>query len=246
MMQQRWMLIILVMAATLPHSVQAQVYPRWFLFQGEIPSTRIAVGYVMPAWHPDSAAQYAFRYGCTTYAMHKHCSVIGGEIFWATEGGTAWMGSDITVEYDTALAEQIQEEFCILDTYHDAKKTITLGGDSTIGLDKTMKTKIAIGSVPMPDWVETLPSKPGTIFAVGAAQEYYYETSSWARAEHIARLALARQIGTQVAGRQKQNEIEGQDLRHDIFAAELREIRVVARWRDVNKKIFYVLVSMQQ
>ena len=242
----RWIFIIAVIAAVNPFGAQAQVYPRWFLYQGEIRSPRIGVGFVQPALRPDSAARYAFRLGCTEYAMHNYCSVVGGETFWATEGGTAWMGSDITVRYDTSLAERVQREFRILDAYHDKKKTITLAGDSAVELDNAMRANIPVASIRMPVWVETLPSTPKTVFAVGAAQEYFYETSSWELAERIARLALARQIGTQVAGRQKLDEREGEDLRHDEFAAELRDIRVIARWRDLKKKIFYVLVAMPQ
>ncbi len=240
------MYCIAVIASIYPCRAQAQTYPRWFLYQGEIQSARIGVGYVQPARIPDSAARYAFRLGCTAYAMYASCSVIGGETFWSTEGGNAWMGSDISVRYDTLLSERIQGEFRILDAYHDKKKTITLAGDSTIELSNAMRAKIFIGSVRMPAWVEALPSKPKTDFAVGTAQEYYYETSSWELAERTARLALARQVGTQVVGRQKLDEKEGQDLRHNDFAAELRNIRVVARWRDLKKKIFYVLVSMPQ
>lgn len=233
-------------AAALQGIAQAQTYPRWFLFQGELPSTKIGVGYVQPAMHRDSASMYAFRKGCTAYAMHHHCSVIGGELFWSTEGGNAWLGSDITVTYDTSLAEHAERAFRLLATYHDARKTITLAGDSTLAIDDAQKAEVAVASVPMPVWVETLPSSPHMAYGVGAAQEYYYEKSSWELAERIARLTLARQIGTQVAGLQKLDASEGHDLRHDVFAAELTDIRVIARWRDVKKKIFYVLVAMPQ
>jgi hypothetical protein len=140
----------------------------------------------------------------------------------------------------------MESEFRLLATYHDAKKTITLAGDSTLCLDEALTETVPVGAIPMPAWVESLPSKAHTAFGVGAAQEYYYETSSWELAERIARLTLARQIGTQVAGLSKLDEKEGHDLRHDVFAAELNEVRVIARWRDVKKKIFYVLVAMPQ
>jgi hypothetical protein len=246
MVKLRSILVLLVCAAALPFCAEGQTYPRWFLYQGEIPSDRIGVGYVIPAMRRDSAARYAFRLGCTEYAMHRGLSITGGEIFWSTEGGNAWMGSDISVSFDTTLADRAQGDFCVLDTYHDANKTITLAGDSSVRVDNALRTVVAVRTIGMPAWVETLPSAPRTLFAVGAAQEYYYETSSWELAERIARLTLARQIGTTVAGLQKMDEWEGQDLRHDEFTAELRNIRVVARWRDLRKKIFYVLLSMPQ
>jgi hypothetical protein len=246
MAMYRWMIALCVCCAALPCSAQGQSYPRWFLYQGEIASYRIGVGYVQPALHPDSASMYAFRLGCTEYAMHRRLSIAGGEIFWSTEGGTAWMGSDITVRYDTSIADRVQSEFRVLDTYHDAKKTITLAGDASVTIDDALKAVVPVGSIRMPDWVETLPSDARMRYAVGAAQEYYYETSSWELAERIARLTLARQIGTKVSARQTLDEIEGQDLRHDEFAADLHDIRVIARWRDVQKKIFYVLIAMPQ
>ncbi len=236
--------VFLVCVTALSSVALAQAYPRWFLFQGEIGSNRVGAGYVQPAFRPDSASMYAFRRGCTAYAMHTHLSIAGGEVFWSTEGGNAWMGSDICVTYDTTAAERAQGEFVMLDTYHDRKKTITLAGDPSIALGEAMKARIPIASVGMPEWVETLPTAPRTVFAVGAAEEYYYETSSWELAERIARLGLARQVGTRVEALMKLDTSEGHDIRHDEFEAELADIRVVARWRDVRKKIFYVLVSM--
>lgn len=242
----RSIVFLFVCAAALHTSAKAQTYPRWFLYPGEIRSARVAAGFVQPALNPDSASMYAFRRGCTAYAMHKRLVVEGGEIFWSTEGGNAWMGSDISAVYDTSLAERAESEFRLLATYHDKNKIITLAGDSSVVLDEAMRTPVPIGTLQMPVWVETLPNEPRTVFAVGQSEEYYYETSSWELAERIARLALARQIGTRVLGLQKLDEVEGQDIRHDTFAAELHDIRVVARWRDVKKKIFYVLMAMPQ
>lgn len=222
----------------------SQVYPRWFLFQGEIPSNRIAVGYVRPSVYRDSSTSYAFRSGCTSYAMYRRISLSGSEAFWATEGGTAWMGSDIQISYDTSAADDAQKEFCVLDTYHDRVKTIVLAGDSGLTVDASMKAVIPVSSVQKPDWVETLPEHPQMVYAVGEAEEYFYETSSWELAEKIARLSMGRQIGTTVTGLQKLSDTEGQDVRHDVFRTVLHDVKVIARWRDLKKKIFYVLIEM--
>lgn len=234
-------LIVLMLAAA---SAYGQTYPRWFLFQGRIPGARIGVGFVRPSVFRDSSTAYAFRAGCTAYAMYRRMSISGSDAFWSTEGGTAWMGSDIGLSYDTSLAQDAQSGFRVLDAYHDKVKTIVLAGDSGLALSADMRKVISVSSIPMPEWVEKLPEASRTVFAVGEAEEYFYETSSWELAEKIARLSLARQMGIRVTSMQKLTDVEGQDVRNAAFSTELRDVRVVARWRDLRKKIFYVLISM--
>ncbi|MGE5314062.1 MAG: hypothetical protein ACM3Q4_05165 [Acidobacteriota bacterium] len=222
----------------------SQIYPRWFLFQGEIPSSRITVGFVRPSLYRDSSISYAFKAGCTSYGINRRLSITGREAFWATEGGTAWMGSDISLSYDSAAADNAQREFRVLDCYTDRVKTIVLAGESGMEIDQALKAPVPVASVRKPEWVEKLPSSPTMQYAVGQAEEYFYETSSWELAERIARLSLGRQMGTTVSGLQKLTEIEGQDVRHDEFSTVLYDVKVIARWRDLKKKIFYVLIGM--
>jgi hypothetical protein len=176
--------------------------------------------------------------------MNRRLSISGSEAFWSTEGGTAWMGSEIHLSYDTTVADDAQNEFCILDAFHDKVKTIVLAGDSGVAVEKAFRTIISVSTIQKPDWVETLPVSPRMMFAVGAAEEYFYETSSWELAEKIARLSLGRQIGTTVIGLQKLSDTEGQDIRNDEFSTVLHDVKVIARWRDLRKKIFYVLIGM--
>jgi hypothetical protein len=242
----RRLIVLTALMLAAASSAPGQMYPRWFLYQGMIPQSRIGVGYVRPSMYRDSSTAYAFRAGCTSYAMDRRMSISGSEAFWSTEGGTAWMGSEIGMSYDTSAAEAAQRQFCVLDMYHDKVKTIVLSGDSGLVVSGELKTVISVASIRMPDWVEKLPSRPHTIFAVGQSEEYYYETSSWETAERVARIALGRQVKIGVSGLQKLTDIEGQDIRNSVFSTELHDVSVVARWRDLKKKIFYVLVSMPQ
>jgi hypothetical protein len=244
MTNARFIIWFCLLSACWATDASSQVYPRWFLFQGEISSNRITVGYVRPSAYRDSSTAYAFRAGCASYAMNRRLSISGSEAFWSTEGGTAWMGSEIHLSYDTTAADDVQNEFCILDAYHDKVKTIVLAGDSGVDVGKAIRTIIPVSAIQKPDWVETLPVRPHMMFAVGEAEEYFYETSSWELAEKIARLSLGRQIGTTVIGLQKLTDTEGQDVRNDEFSTVLHDVRVIARWRDLRKKIFYVLIGM--
>jgi hypothetical protein len=145
----------------------AQTYPRWFLYQGEISDARVSAGYVLPSMYRDSSISYAFKSGCVSYAMYKRMAIEGSEAFWSTEGGNAWMGSDIQISFDTSAVDDCVSHFTVLDTYYDKKMVIVLGGDPQVKVDDAMKAPVHIASIPQPDWVERLPSKPGMAYAVG-------------------------------------------------------------------------------
>ncbi|HLP16681.1 MAG TPA: LPP20 family lipoprotein [Bacteroidota bacterium] len=243
-MHIRPLLVLTIVLLAAAASAMGQSYPRWFLYQGEIPGTRFGAGYVRPSMYRDSSTSYAFRSGCISYAMYKGMSISGSEAFWSTEGGNAWMGSDIQISFDTSMVEYAVSRFGVLDAYHDKVKTIVLAGDSAIELPEQMKEIVPVSSIPQPDWVESLPAQRGMAYAVGEAEEYFYETSSWELAEKNARLSLGKQNNTTVIGLSKMDETEGQDVRHDTFSTELRDVRVVARWRDMKKRIMYVLLAM--
>ena len=51
-------------------------------------------------------------------------------------------------------------------------------------------------------------------------------------------------VRTNVKSLQKVTASEGQDVRNEELSVILRGIQVVARWRDVKRQIFYVLLKM--
>ena len=49
-----------------------------------------------------------------------------------------------------------------------------------------------------------------------------------------------------VQSMQKKNTIESQDVFNVDVDVELQNVEIVARWRDVKKKVFYVLAKVKR
>jgi hypothetical protein len=224
-------------------SLQAQVYPNWFLNQGQVRCrTKIVSVINSPSLYRDSAISVAFRKSCELLAKYTNVKVIGGQAFWTTEAGVSSMGAHYEEDYDSSLAERYEEKLAVLDYFVDQQKLIVLAGDTSLcSIDDKVKEKILVTKLKQPQWVEDLPDDNGYYYGVGTSEEYYYEPSSWERAEHNAFMALARTAHSTVQSMQKKNSVESQDVFNEDVDVTLQNIEIAARWRDVKKKIFYVL-----
>lgn len=221
----------------------SQDYPCWFLFEGEVGCATTAVGIAQPSFSRDSAVALSFRRGCGAFVRQSGVKISGGQGFWATEGGTYWMGADFTEEFDTAGTQAICSGLVGVDTIATNGGVFVLVAPTgcTIGGMNGMTCSV-VGKAP-PGWVERLPSEEGYSFAIGLAPTYFYETSSWDEAEHAARRNLARGFSAEIRSMQKLTSTEGQEVRQEELSVTLRNWRVVARWRDVNDGVFYVLIK---
>ncbi len=239
---------ILVPLFLLFGTVKAQEYPYWFLYQDQVNcSKKIVTIMNAPTFYRDSAIGFAFRMGCGLLAKYTNVKISGGQAFWTTEAGVHSMGSHYVEEYDSSLTYYYQEKLKVLDYFIDKQKLIVLSGDSSRCLLRDeVKEKISIVTVKQPKWVEELPNDNGYFYGVGSSEEYYYETSSWDRAEHNAFMSLARTARSTVKSMQKKNMIESQDVFNEDVDVELQNIEIAARWHDVKKKVFYVLAKTKR
>lgn len=221
----------------------AQQYPKWFLNQLSLGCKKTAVGYANPSFFPDSSAARAFRNGCETYIKQRQTNVFGGQAFWSTEIGTFWMGSDFQEQFDTVAVAQAVNHLQALDTLITQGFVAVLLSNLNCLLDTSLQERQSTSSLPSPSWLETLPYDETYYYAIGVAPEYFYETSSWTEAERLARRNLARVVYIDVKALQKITG-QGQEIRHEEISVTLRDIQTVARWRDMENKIFYVLIRM--
>ncbi len=226
----------------------AQEYPRWFLFQDQVQCKRKIVSVMRPpSLHRDSAVALAFRVGCDLLAKYTNVSVKGGQAFWTTEAGVSSMGASYTEVYDSSLNDLYQSTLKVLDTFIDKQKTIVLAGDSSsCTLNDQLKERFSVGKIKQPEWVEKLPDDTRCYYGVGSSEEYFYEPSSWQRAEHNAFMSLARTARSTVQSLQKKSVTESQDLFNEDVDVTLQNVEIIARWRDVKKKVFYVLARTQR
>ncbi len=229
-------------------TVYAQNYPYWFLFQDQVNcSKKIVTMIKSPTFYRDSAIGFAFRMGCDLLAKYTNVKISGGQAFWTTEAGVHSMGSHYTEEYDSALAYYYQEKLKVIDYFSDQQKLIVFSADPSLcSFNDRVKGKISIATVKQPRWVEELPNDNVFFYGVGSSEEYYYEISSWDRAEHNAFMSLARTAHSTVRSMQKKNMIESQDVFNEDVDVELQNVEIAERWRDVKKKVFYVLAKVKR
>ena len=218
-----------------------QTYPRWFLNPVELGCERVIVGFASPSYYTDSAISRAVKNARENFARQQSSRIEGGQLFWATEAGTYWMGADFTEQYDTAASETALTLLAPVDSLATKNVTLCLLIDQGCQPDRRFLQRVAIRPE-APSWTETLPEDSKYLYAVGLSTEYYYEVSSWLEAERMGRRSLARSVVVALASLQRVNDHEGHDLRREQVSVSLSNIEVVARWRDFQKKIVYVLL----
>ena len=59
-------------------------------------------------------------------------------------------------------------------------------------------------------------------------------------------MALARSTKVKMQSLQKLDAKEGQDIRNEEIDVYLHNVEIIARWKDVKKKIYYVLARMKK
>lgn len=200
-----------------------------------------AVGYASASYYADSSISRAFKNSVENLDLQVRVHVRGGQAFWSTEAGTYWMGADFTEVPDTLASRPAHSALAPVDTFVTDAMTLVLlvGADCRLSTDNGRLRRVTATA---PLWVESSPKDETHSYAVGLATEYFYEASSWLEAERNARRNLARSISMKVKAMQKLTAREGQEVKHEEMSVTLEHIEVVSRWRDVEKKIFYVLM----
>lgn len=239
--------LLLLAVLTMVHGASAQEYPRWFLFPGET-GCRGAITVIAPAptYYRDSAVAAAFRIGCDMAARYRSLHIVGGQAFWMTEAGAHSMGASFEQRYDTALTERNLTAMKVIATDIDKNRTLVLAGEGECGLDSLAGARLSMARVRQPKWVEEGMNDGRYQYGVGFSQEFFYDASSWQTAEKNAVMALARSVRTSVKSMQKRDAFEAQDVQDEQIDVTLRNITIVARWKDVKKKVYYVLARAER
>ena len=236
-------LSVLFVLVLFEHSSVAQVYPKWFLFQGEVSYGKTVVGYANPSFYADSSVSQAILNGCETYAKQMSLKMSGGQTFWSTELGTIWMSANFKEQFDSSAIALAKAQLQPVDTLFSGRLTVVLLGNSDGSGDQSITRKVSIQNLPTPQWTESPPTDNVYHYAVGIAPEYYYEKSSWLQAEYMARRNLARSVMVEIKAQQLMAR-QFQAIQQEQFAAVLNNIQTIARWRDVKKRMFFVLIRM--
>lgn len=223
----------------------SQTYPRWFMEQGTLGCSVTAVGYAAKGFYNDSSVAQAVRNAHRNLAMQRRAIVQGGQAFWTTEAGTAWMGSDLKISVDSSALQRASPDTSKADVFFASDFAMALATDGTCGVADSMKTPVKM-SLEEPSWVHMMPRDARQIFSVGVAPRYYYEASSWKAAERMALVGLAREAGDSLAAIEKSAGRSGQEVLNEQVSVVLREYEVRARWYDRTNGVFYVLMSIDR
>ena len=219
----------------------AQSYPFWFLYPLKAGCGNIYTGYADNSIYPDSAAVRAIRNGYVNFAQLQNVFIQGGQAFWNTEYGMLWMGSSFNESIDSSYINSASNILTPADTlYNNNLVAVALNAGDCSSINKT---PVNLKNMFNPVWTENLPAQDGYIYASGVAPEYYYETSSWWEAEKNARSKLARNMDSKIQSVEKIG-YDNQTIVNEELCIHLRGIEVVERWRDLNEKIFYVLLRV--
>ncbi len=232
---------LLFLYVCLANKCFTQTYPVWFINQGTVSCEHLSVGYSKPFFNKDSAAAQAFRDACFNFNRDKHVTISGGQAFWSTEYGTSWMGSNLKEQIDSST---LTYSLTPLDTFYTNKLVIVLVGVYPCLLKREERISQVISKMKHPDWVNVLPSDDKYYYSVGITSEYFYEISSWIEAEKIARLNLASQVISKLKSIQKTVDQKSQEIRDEKIYVNLKDVKIVSRWRDLPKNLFYVLIRM--
>lgn len=224
---------------------QPQSYPKWFLEQGKLECGATAVGYANRGFYVDSSASLAARNARRNMAMARSVVVAGGQAFWTTEAGTAWMGGDFKVKVDSSALQAVSSDTERADVFYGSDFVAALVTAEGCTIPDSMKQLTSMPSEE-PSWLMNMPRDTWYLFCTGVSPKYYHEASSWETAERRAVVGLAKEAGDSLAAIEKSAAGSGQEVLDEQVSVVLHDCRVLARWCDRVNGIYYVLMSVRK
>jgi hypothetical protein len=234
-------LFVLIAVIVLAGSGEAQEYPFWFLHQGTVNCSPVAIGYSEKSPQRDSMVSYALANAALNFAAFKSAVIKGEQTYWGTEAGKYRMSALSEEVVDGQEVDRARRFLHAADSFENNGCMIVLGADSGCVISAQCRERIALSLMKSPLWTEEIPKIAGYIYAAGLAPSYYYQSSSWLEAERLARRNLARAISVEIKGMQKFSR-EGQSVECLQSDVSLQNIEVVERWVDNKANLFYVLI----
>jgi hypothetical protein len=218
-----------------------QTYPRWFFEQGTVLSPS-HVGYAQIGYYRDSAVTYALRNACENAVRNASTRIVGKREHWATEIGTFVMDDDIREIPDSSAGGNACELVAV-DSFFLDHTVIVLAAPRGLAIPGAARTRIHPVAEQTPSWIQAPPDEEGFIYTTGLSAEYFYEKSSWLKAEQVARKNLAFSVFERLKSLQRVAE-QGIEKSREEVEVLLHDVQVVARWRDLKNRIMHVLIRM--
>ena len=98
-----------------------------------------------------------------------------------------------------------------------------------------------------PAWLNILPKSKGIIFSVGMSSNYLNLNDCWDNSAKDARVNLAKEIQVQIKSKNVRYKtgVTSQNKKwlEETTNVELNDTRIVERWYDKNKNLYYTLIE---
>ena len=225
----------------------AQVYPKWFLEQGDLGCAGSAAGVAAASYFPDSTGGEAFRMGVENCVRNHRVTIQGGKQLFTTEEGTMVVSTTVRESFDTSRVEVCARSAKILARFSGSAYAIVLAGQADCPVPAQLLKLVSVDSLAPPAWVSAPPRDALFDYACGMSEPYFYEASCWMEAEKNARLELARSVSSKLRSVEKLEKdetygVSEMSVRDEDLSVTLRDIEVVHRWRSAKTRLYYVLI----
>jgi hypothetical protein len=232
-----------------PRPKTERSYPAWFWNMPSSEDSLFAVGLSETFAHAETAEQHAIEDGVTSLARALSVHVKGEYGMISDRGRPMLPGSDVQVEISPTMRAFVEKHHQVVAKHVSPTHTFVLLRLGEKGAAIPVSS-IASAALPRePDWVTSLPKKPGYLYASGQSNPYYRETTSWSEAEKRARMELALILESKVWGLIKKERTHRQILEDSTVIdvstdVQLSNTQVVARWKHPEHHFYNVLVRM--
>ena len=237
--------VLLLIASS---TASGQIYPRWFLFPDEIPCPVCAIGVAPTPYYPDSSGGEAFISAVQNYLHSNEVTIEGTKEYGATTDGMTAVSTSVCETIDSSRFEGLSKTLKLFDLKSIGGMTIALAGEGSCAVPDSLKTPILV-SASTPSWLAILPQDARYYYAVGMSEPAYYESSAWLEAEKHARLELAKSVRSTVRGLDRlETGSSGAEayssVQDEKISVTLHEAQVVRRWRDLQARLYVILIRM--
>ncbi len=222
------------------HANQVE-YPAWFYNPPQISGQQFAVGFCQPCMNIDSSIELARLdaiwqiLGMEEVRINMKSGVTGLD--------TTYMhlGYNVGLEVDSSRFKNISENFRVFEKFYANQALVVLVGPKG-NSDYSGK----ISDSDWGEWWREIPHDNTYFYSVGAAPEYYYETSSWQRAMGNALLKLVEQLSLDINAYKK---YDGRTVRKTYVEENdvvLSNWEIIARHYSSSNRTYHVLIRMSK
>ncbi len=240
-MKQLCVILLIVFFAV---KINAQSYPRWYLFPSEYSEFQTGIFNVGSA--PDSTLiKSAAMDAGAAFAKKGDIKVMVVKSFYGAGSGTAVTHKLKSLSYDTSLALQFAESDSLLIKYKKNNIFFGLYGNpkSAVNINNEI---LDCSAYKNPCELKEFHKDKSHIYSVGVSEKYYYESSSWAMAEDNALEQIAEGLRNNVNEEVRVAYDQIANERTVKIAQRVNGFTILRRYYDSATQIYYVLARAKK